>query len=56
MRSDVYCDNEQLRNLILDAKPSPGGLYPHELAIVFIQVLDKYSMRIHDLQVYFHIN
>jgi hypothetical protein len=31
----VYCDNEQLRNLILDAKPSPGGLYPHELAMVF---------------------
>ncbi len=35
MPSDVYCDNEVLRDLILDAKPSQGGLYPHELAMIF---------------------
>lgn len=35
MPSDVYCDNELLRDLILDAKPSQGGLYPHELAMIF---------------------
>ena len=35
MQSNVYCDNELLRDLILDAKPSQGGLYPHELAMIF---------------------
>lgn len=35
MPSDVYCDNEILRDLILDAKPSQGGLYPHELAMIY---------------------
>lgn len=35
MQSNVYCDNEMLRDLILDAKPSQGGLYPHELAMIF---------------------
>ena len=35
MQNGVYCDNERLRDYILDAKPSPGGLYPHELAMIF---------------------
>lgn len=34
MPSDVYCDNELLCELILDAEPSQGGLYPHELAMI----------------------
>lgn len=35
MLSDIYCDNELLQELIVDAKPSQGGLYPHELAMIF---------------------
>lgn len=30
----VYCDNEELKKYILDAKPSSNGLYPHEIVMI----------------------
>lgn len=35
MEAKVYCDNEALRNLIINSMPNKAGLYPHELAMIF---------------------
>ena len=32
--SETYCDNDLLKELILDAKPSNSGLYPHEIVMI----------------------
>ncbi|GEM_PF-3594460 len=41
--SDVYCDNEQLKKYILDAKLSKNGLYPHELVMLFYAKIGQFT-------------
>lgn len=40
-KAEVYCDNETLKQFILDAKPSKNGLYLHETVMIFYAQIGK---------------
>ena len=42
---NVYCDNQRLKELILETKPSKTGLFPHEIAMLFYTSHGTYSTR-----------